>query len=116
MAARDLKKESLWRRMVQEQPGSGMSVRAWCRKHRVKEVTFYWWRKELARRNAERPVSFVPVRVGEDDREDEGGGIEIVLAGGQCVRVSGRMDRRALADVLAVLTSGSSGEPEHRPC
>jgi hypothetical protein len=80
-----------------------MSVRAWCRKHRVKEVAFYWWRRELARRDAERPVSFVPVHVSEDQLAEQGCPIEIVLTGGRCVRISGRVDRQALADVLAVL-------------
>lgn len=130
MAARDLKKASFWRRMVQAQGGSGMSVRAWCRRRRVKEVTFYWWRRELARRDAEVCVrrdlevcvprcaeacvdreteklsaSFVPVRVLDDAPAARGSRIEIVLAGGQRVRVSGRVDRQTLADVLAVLAT-----------
>jgi hypothetical protein len=82
----------------------------------VEEAAFYWWRKELTRRDAEepaavpretqkRPVPFVPVQVVADGREDAGGGIEIVLAGGQCIRISGRVDRQALADVLAVMAS-----------
>ena len=103
MAARDLKKESFWRRLVREQAGSGMPVRAWCRKHRVKEVAFYWWRRELARRDAEQPVSFVPVHVSGDHRVEEGSRIEIVLAGGRRVRIRGRVDRQVLADVLAVM-------------
>ena len=124
MSARDLKKESFWRGLVRAPAGSGVTVRAWCRRRRVEEGGFYWWRKELARRDAEasvhpdaerpvsaqrstkkQPVSFVPVQVVADDREAEGGRIEIVLAGGQCIRVSGRVDRRALADVLAVMAS-----------
>lgn len=103
MAARDPKKESFWRRVVGGQAGSGTSVRAWCRKHRVKEVAFYWWRRELVRRDAERPVSFVPVHVSEDHCTEEVNRIEIALAGGQCVRICGRVDRQAVADVLAVL-------------
>jgi hypothetical protein len=31
---------------------SGMSIRAYCAKMRVKEPAFYWWRAELARRDA----------------------------------------------------------------
>lgn len=34
---RDLKKESFWREMVRGQSGSGMSVRAWCRRHALRE-------------------------------------------------------------------------------
>jgi len=104
MALRDLKKERFWRRMVQGQARSGLSVRAWCLKHRLNEAGFYGWRKELARRDTEQPgPAFVPVRVAEDGAVSAGGRIEIVLAGGRRVRVSGPVDRRMLADVLAVL-------------
>lgn len=116
MAARDLKKESLWRRIVQGQSGSGMSVRAWCRKRGVKEVVFYWWRRELARRDAEPPVSFIPVHVKEDHPADEGSRIEISLTGGRCIRISGCVDRQMLADVLAVMASASSVERESPAC
>lgn len=103
-AVRDLKKERYWRRIVRGQAASGLSVRAWCRKHGEKDAAFYWWRRELARRDVEeaRPT-FVPVRVTGDMATDTGGGIEILLAGGRRVRVRGRVDRQALADVLAVL-------------
>ena len=104
MGRRDLKKEAFWRRMVQGQAGSGSSVRAWCRKHHLNEAGFYAWRKELAGREAERGApAFVPVRVTEDEPVGAGGQMEIVLASGRRVRVSGPVDRRMLADVLAVL-------------
>lgn len=107
MAARrwDLKKESFWRRMVRGQPGSGLSVRDWCRKHRVREAGFYWWRRELARRDTKRrPASFVRVRVAADDPDIGSDGVEIVLAGGRRVYIHGRVDRQMLSDVLAALS------------
>jgi hypothetical protein len=62
VAARDLQKEAAWRRRLGRQARSGQSVRAWCRVHGVTETAFYWWRKELARRDREdRAASFVPV-------------------------------------------------------
>ncbi len=104
MGWRDPKKETFWRRMVQGQAGSGRSVRGWCRKHHLHEAGFYAWRKELARRGAERgEPAFVPVRVAKDEPTGTGGQMEIVLAGGWRVRVRGPVDRAALADVLAVL-------------
>jgi hypothetical protein len=115
MAARqrDMKKESFWRRMVRGQAGSGLSIRDWCRKHRLKETAFYWWRTQLARRAAQRSkTAFVPVRISagatadsDPDRAfaETSGRIEIVLAGGRRLRVSGRVDRQMLSDVLAVL-------------
>jgi transposase len=103
-AVRDLKKEKHWRRMVRNHAASGLSVRAWCRKHGEKDAAFYWWRRELARRDAENSEpTFVPVCVTGDAPTDTHGGIEILLAGGRRVQVSGRVDRQMLTDVLAVL-------------
>jgi len=82
-AVRDLKKERYWRRIVRGQAASGLSVRAWCRKHGEKDAAFYWWRRELARRDAENSEpTFVPVCVTVNAPTDTDGGIEILLAGG----------------------------------
>jgi hypothetical protein len=128
-AARDLQKEAAWRRRLSRHAESGQSVRAWCGKHRVTETAFYWWRKELARRDAERlpsgqrdtkgrAAAFVPVHVtaeaGRDGDQEHGGGrdggaqIEIVLTDGRCVRLTCPVNGQALAEVLDVL--------EHRAC
>ena len=123
---RDLKKASFWRRAILEQSGSGVSVRRWCRKRGLTEASFYWWRRELGRRDAEpRSMSLVPVHVTDDRPRDGGPRIEIVLTDGRRVGLHGPVDRQALADVLAVLTSSradpepratSSIHPEHRSC
>lgn len=124
-ARRDVSKESFWRRMVDRQAASGLSVRSWCRKHDLREHSFYAWRRELGLRDAEAGRSaFVPVRVAESaptcperGRAENGEGwLEIRLGGAQCVRIQGRVDRQMLADVLAVVTSASSVEPEGRRC
>ena len=47
---RDLQKERLWRRRLEEQRGSGLSVRAYCRRGGFGEALFYWWRREIAKR------------------------------------------------------------------
>ena len=96
-----------------------MSVRAWCRKHAVRESSFYWWRTQLARREA-KASALVPVRITADrsasDAFDLPAGIgpasrmEIVLPRGRRVHVIGPVDRQALTDVLAVLTSADSIE------
>jgi hypothetical protein len=112
--ARDLAKEAAWRRLLARHANSGQSIRAWCRRHRVKETAFHWWRRELARRDAEQPpsvrryaeaqaTSFVPVQVTDDTA---GGGdpqIEIVLPDGRRVRVTGTVNREMLTQVLDVL-------------
>jgi transposase-like protein len=110
---RDLKKEAFWERVVQGQVGSGLSIRAWCRKHGVQESAFYWWRTRLARRDAAGPT-FVPVQVTEASPKIAGR-IEIILAGDRRVQVVGPVDRQALADVLAVLAD-APGDTQVRGC
>lgn len=110
--SRDLKKEAFWRRMVQGQVHSGLSVRAWCGRRRLRESAFYWWRTQLARRDAAAPP-FAPVRVVADVPPravgpGAPGRIEIVLPGGRQVRVVGCVERQMLADVLAVLASSAA--------
>jgi len=167
---RNVQRESHWRKVLERQADSGQSVRAWCRGHRVAESGLYYWRGELARRDAELnsaataqtatvtdssavtatqtttaaetagattsasaraatvsatstsslsssptlvSAAFVPVAITGDRGV---GRIEIMLGDGRSVRLTGRVDRRALADVVAVLTSAIAVEPEARAC
>jgi hypothetical protein len=112
-------KEQFWREQIAGQPGSGLSIRGYCRRRRLRESAFYFWRKELARRGVStaRQAAFVPVRItGEassadsDGRQAEGGSrgrIEIVLGNGPRIRLLGPVDRQSLGDVLAVLEGRS---------
>jgi transposase-like protein len=96
------------------QRGSGLSVRAYCRRHRLRESAFYFWRKELTRRGASAAMqaAFVPVRITREQPATPSGPgdltasgrIEIVLGSDRRVNVVGPVDRQALADVLAVLS------------
>jgi len=106
-ATRDRKKETVWRKHISALADSGLSVGAYCRQHGLPAHGFYWWRRELARRDAEQPsppATFVPVTVAARTPASTGKGrIEIILPGDRRVRVVGSMDRQMLADVLAVL-------------
>jgi transposase-like protein len=51
--------ERLWRRRVWAQRTSGLSVRAFCERHGLPESAFYFWRRELLRRDAERTAAAV---------------------------------------------------------
>lgn len=117
---RDRGKEAFWRDTLRKQGRSGLTIRTYCRKHHLGESLFYFWRRELVRRDAirtQRP--FVSVRVREEGRgsgrerdgvsraKDTGGYLEIELVGGYRVSVSGPVDRQALRDVLAVLEGAS---------
>src|SRR5438128_1804326 len=88
-AARIRKREAIWRQVVRGHARSGMSIRAYCAQNRVKEPAFYWWRSELARRDAGKPrrraAAFVPVMVHSPlDRVD---GMTIELRGGRMLRL-----------------------------
>ena len=106
---RDKSKEVFWRRTVRRQGQSGLTVRVFCRKYALRETAFYFWRRELARREAaDRPsAAFMPVRVVQEAPAPAGGRIEIVLSGDRRVHVAAPVDRQALADVLAVLEAAA---------
>jgi hypothetical protein len=84
---RNLKGESWWRRMVRGQAKSGMTIRAYCAQRRVKESAFYWWRRELARRDAAKPAAFVAVRVHSPSALDRVDGMVLELRGGRMLRL-----------------------------
>ncbi|MEN6495789.1 MAG: hypothetical protein ABFD16_16025 [Thermoguttaceae bacterium] len=132
----DPQRQRDWEEVMRRWRESGKAVRAFCRDEGVRESAFYFWRRELARRDgqgvgnairaqaslatpsARSPQqrsrwdgptpSFLPVRVVEPRRTEGPGGVEIVLEQGRTVRVPVGFDRQTLADVLAVL--------EVRPC
>ena len=110
VGSRDRKKEAGWRRHIVAQAGSGLSIAGYCRRHRLRQTGFYWWRRELARRDADPPVAFVPVTVAHQPPvHSDDGQIEIILPRHRRVRVRGAVDKRMLAEVLAVLAVGEEG-------
>jgi len=50
---RDLEKERQWRKRLEDHGESGLSVRAFCRREGLGEPRFYWWQRELAKRDGE---------------------------------------------------------------
>ena len=122
---RDKGLETQWRRIVGQHGRSGLSVREFCRRDKLRETAFYFWRRELQRRQAEQEQrhpddspgvpAFVAVRLAASkaERVEEHGSpsgvgcIEIELPCGRRVHVAAPVDRQALADVLAVLEGQS---------
>ena len=71
---RDLTKEALWRRHIEQQARGGMSIRRYCRMHGLSEPSFHAWKRELQRRASENQsartqVTLVPVTVVPDEPE-----------------------------------------------
>ena len=87
-AARMKKREAVWRRVVRGHAASGLSIRAYCAECGVKEAGFYWWRVELARRDAAKPAeAFMPVMVHSSPALDQLDGITVELRGGRVLRL-----------------------------
>lgn len=61
---RDPQRERFWRSTLKTWQTSGLSIRAFCRQHRLKESAFHFWRQELRRRDSSSSVpAFLPVTV-----------------------------------------------------
>ena len=105
---RDPRKEDFWNKTVREHAGSGLSVRAYCRRRRLSEASFYAWRRELKLRRQERATAnarqpapkptFVPVTLA-----DVAAGVEVVLPGGVVVRLPAATELAAVATLVADL-------------
>jgi hypothetical protein len=99
-------REPYWRQVVDRWKQSGLAVPAFCRREGLNQATFYHWRRELKRRDQSKPT-FLPVRVIADKPAAlAGGGIEVVLANGRCLRVGAGFDPHTLVQVVALLEDG----------
>jgi hypothetical protein len=52
--SRDRQREARWRRIIREHGRSGLGVREFCRRGKLRETAFYFWRRELLRRDGQR--------------------------------------------------------------
>ena len=91
---RDPRREAMWRQILAKQAASGLSVREFCRRQKLTEASFYFWRRTIAERDGkgDRPVTerptlptFLPVRVS--DEAPSTALISIELAGGRVLRL-----------------------------
>ena len=106
----DVEKARYWQRTISEAARSGISIREFCRRHRLRESQFYWWQHKLrAPRQAgtlpkagdhRRPASFALVR---DQAGETDAGIELVLGDGRRLRIRQGVDEATLRSVLAAL-------------
>jgi transposase-like protein len=119
---RDLKKEAFWRERLAQQAASGRTIAAWCRQNDVAGSLFHFWKRTIARRDADRPgpqpktstrpqepAVFARVVLApalppvHPESLPASGAIEIMLAVGHVVRVPSGFDATTLARVLEVL-------------
>ena len=90
-------RRELWRQRIAQQETSGHSVRVFCRKRGLTEAAFYAWRQRLRKQTP--PVRFALVQT--KPAEETVPPIELMLAGGDCLRIP--HDAGTLKLVLAVL-------------
>lgn len=115
-------REQFWRRHIDQQLASRLSIRDYCDRHRLHEQSFYSWRRTIAERDrlgkpAPQPLAtptFLPVAVVDGPACLPDSPIEIRLVDGRRVRIRAGCDRALLADVLAILHAAT--KPEERPC
>jgi transposase len=97
---RDPRKEQQWRDWIHQWQHSGLSVRAFCARHGLAPPSFYAWRRTLQQRDT---AAFIPVRLVPDESPAPAASLEVVLAGGRCVRVPPGFDPATLRQLLALL-------------
>ena len=79
---------------------------------RLKESQFYWWQRRLRQGRqdgavpARRERASGEFRAGERERGASDAGIELVLSGGQRLRITKGVDEATLRTVLAALEPG----------
>ncbi len=112
-------RERQWRETFERFARSGLNVRAFCRQESLRESAFYFWRRELARRDGERPAQpksrpprtprrltklpeFLPVRVTGPSVPSAGFVLE--LAGGGVLRLPESISTARLAEIVTALT------------
>jgi transposase-like protein len=116
-------REQFWRRHIDQQRASRLSVRDYCHRHGLQEHSFYSWRRTIGERDRHgepappQPLAapaFLPVAVVDGPTRLHDSPIEIRLVDGRRVRIRAGCDRALLADVLAILHA--TAKPEARPC
>ena len=112
---RDLDKERFWRGVVRRHAASGLSARAFCRREKLGEPSFYAWRRTIRERDA----AAIPTKRGRDAEAKRSGGprpafvpllmserslceasIVIELAGGRTLRLPESIPAQRLAEVV----------------
>jgi len=110
---RDPRKEAFWRGVLARFAKSGLSIRAFCRRERFAEPTFYAWRRVVAERDAEprhaqcprrkrqtASQAFVPLLVCNNPSRAADEGITVELRGGQVLRLPTMIAADRLAELV----------------
>ena len=102
---RSVSLEAKRREIVSGHPGSGQTIRAYCKGRHVTEASFFFWRRELERRAQPLAVSprLIPVRVLPDPALR----VQVRCPSGHVVRLSSP-DGSLLSHLFRALNGGGS--------
>ena len=114
---RDAGREAYWRKMIARWRESGLGVRPFCRRERLKETALYFWRRELQRRDeiAASSAAFVELKTQGDKlpavplNQSPAASLELILPGQWRLVIRPGCQRQFLGEVLGALA-------EARPC
>jgi len=104
---RDGAKERFWRDALQRCATSGLSGRAFCRREKLGEGSFYAWRRTISERDGHRPratkapPAFVPAVITSEPRQE--GALVLELAGGRRLRLPESISPERLAELVQAL-------------
>lgn len=114
---RSVEKEAFWRDVLDRHRSSGLSVRRFCLRERVAEASFYAWRREILRRDAELEEV---VESGEGAKGSGRGLVPVDVVPGDAILPSLTVTRAsdsAAAKLLEIITPGGLTlrfVPQHR--
>jgi hypothetical protein len=103
---RDASKETFWRKTTAEACTSGQSVRAFCRKHGLKESLFYAWRRELKARDTEAVEKGGFVELVRPAGGNVGAGVSIRIDDRLSIALERGFDGTTLKAALAAVLGG----------
>jgi hypothetical protein len=108
----DAEKARYWQRTISEAARSGMSIREFCRRRRLRESQFYWWQRKLKASREARTVrrpgaggSQASFALVSEEAGVTDAGIELVLGDGRRLRIRQGVEEETLRSVLAALDS-----------
>ena len=115
-------KESFWRLALEEFQGSGLSVRAFCRREGLSEPSFFSWRRTLQERDAAKRdagcdrAGLIPVDVVEPVDSSPGceqapAYLEVITPSGFTLRFHSDIEPRQLGVVLGVIADCHGAAP-----
>ena len=85
-------KREYWGKLIAEQEASGQTIRAFCKERGISDHSFYFWRNRLG---TSEPVQFALLKTVASAAT-----LELILAGGEQLRIGKGVDAATLRVVL----------------